>query len=140
MAPLLQSATTPSDGQAVVTVRGDIDSDTAAQLWQYLSYLIGQGHHHIVLDLRGMILIDSAGVDVLTRASAWTRRKGGDLVLRSASRALVEQLELARRAEAHRRHPSTGTGHQPDRTTVGAAGPDPAAEGGHPWPVRPQTW
>ena len=106
MAPLLQSATTPSEGDAVVTVRGDIDAETAGQLWQYLSYLVGQGHHHIVLDLRGMILIDSAGVDVLTRASAWTRRKGGELVLRSASPALVEQLELARRAEAHRRHPS----------------------------------
>jgi anti-anti-sigma factor len=140
MAPLLQSATTPTDGSAIVTVRGDLDTDTATQLWQYLGYLIGQGHHHIVLDLRGMILIDSAGVDVLTRASAWTRREGGDLVLRSASRALAEQLELARRAEAHRRHPSTGTGHQPDRTTVGAAGPGPAADGGHPWPVRPQTW
>jgi anti-anti-sigma factor len=110
MAPLLQSATTPSDGQAVVTVRGDIDSDTAAQLWQYLSYLIGQGHHHIVLDLRGMVLIDSAGVEVLTRVSAWTRRKGGDLVLRSPSPALAEQLELARRALAHRHHPSAA-GH-----------------------------
>ena len=42
MAPLLQSATTPSDGQAIVTVRGDLDTDTALQLWQYLSYLIGQ--------------------------------------------------------------------------------------------------
>jgi anti-anti-sigma factor len=70
MAPLLQSATTPTDGSAIVTVRGDLDADTAAQLWQYLGYLIGQGHHHIVLDLRGVILIDSAGVDVLTRASA----------------------------------------------------------------------
>jgi anti-anti-sigma regulatory factor len=79
--------------------------DTAAQLRQYLGYLIGQGHHHIVLDLRGMILIDSVGVDVLTRA-AWTRRKGSELVLRSASPALVEQLELARRAQADRRHPS----------------------------------
>jgi anti-anti-sigma factor len=106
MAPLLQSATTPTDGQAIVTVRGDIDTDTAAQLWQHLGYLIGQGHHHIVLDLRGMILIDSAGVDVLTRVSAWTRRKGGERVLRSASPALAEQLELARRAEAHRRHPA----------------------------------
>jgi anti-sigma B factor antagonist len=106
MAALLQSATTPTDGSAIVTVRGDLDADTAAQLWQYLSYLIGQGHHHIVLDLRGMILIDSVGVDVLTRASAWTRRKGGELVLRSASPALVEQLQLARRAGAHRRHPS----------------------------------
>jgi anti-sigma B factor antagonist len=106
MAPLLQSATTPQEGDVIVTVRGDIDATTATQLWQYLSYLVGQGHHHIVLDLRGMILIDSAGVDVLARASAWTRRKGGELVLRSASPALVEQLELARRAEAHRRHPS----------------------------------
>jgi anti-anti-sigma factor len=65
--------------------------------------------HHIVLDLRGMILIDSAGVEVLARLSAWTRDNGGDLVLRSASPDLAEQLELARRAEAHRRHPSTGS-------------------------------
>jgi stage II sporulation protein AA (anti-sigma F factor antagonist) len=106
MAPLLQSATTPSDGSAIVTVRGDLDVDTATQLWRYLGYLIGQGHHHIVLDLRGMILIDSAGVEVITRVTAWTRRKGGDLVLRSASPALTEQVDLAIRTQAHRRHPS----------------------------------
>jgi anti-sigma B factor antagonist len=109
MAPLLQSATISSDGRAIVTMRGDLDTDTAAQLWQYLSYLISQGHHHIVLDLRGMILIDSAGVEVLARVSAWTRDSGGDLVLRSASPDLAEQLELARRTEAHRHHPSTGS-------------------------------
>jgi anti-sigma B factor antagonist len=107
----LQSATTPQEGDVIVTVRGDIDASTATQLWQYLSYLVGQGHHHIVLDLRGMILIDSAGVEVLARVSAWTRRKGGDLVLRSASAAVAEQLELARRTEAHRQHhPSVAGG------------------------------
>jgi anti-anti-sigma regulatory factor len=53
-----------------------------------------------------MILIDSAGVEVITRVTAWTRRKGGDLVLRSASPALTEQVDLAFRAQAHRRHPS----------------------------------
>ena len=110
MSPLLQSATTPSDGPAIVTMRGDIDSHTATQLWQYLGYLILQGHHHIVLDLRGMILIDSAGVDVLARAATWTRRKGGELVLRSASPELVEQLELARLAGARRGHPSAAGG------------------------------
>ena len=115
MAPLLQSATTPFEGDAVVTVRGDIDTETAGQLWQYLSYLVGQGHHHIVLDLPGMILIDSAGVEVLARVSEWTRRKGGELVLRSVSPALPEQLELARRAEAHRHHPSAA-GDQPPPT------------------------
>jgi anti-sigma B factor antagonist len=116
VAPLLQSATTPADGDAVVTVRGDIDTETAGQLWQYLSYLVGQGHHHIVLDLRGMILIDSAGVEILARVSEWTRRKGGHLVLRSVSPDLAEQLELARRTEAHRHHPSAA-GHQPPPPT-----------------------
>jgi anti-sigma B factor antagonist len=106
MAPLLQSASTPPGGPAVVVARGDLDADTAAQLWQYLGYLIGQGHHHIVLDLRGLILIDSTGVEVIARASAWARRKGGELELRSASQVVAEQLELARRAEAHRRHPA----------------------------------
>jgi stage II sporulation protein AA (anti-sigma F factor antagonist) len=115
MAPLLQSATTPSEGDAVVTVRGDLDTQTAGQLWRYLSYLVGQGHHRIVLDLRGMILIDSAGVEVLARVSAWTRRNGGELVLRSMSPALAEQLELARQTEAHRHHPSTA-GDQPPLT------------------------
>ncbi len=110
MAPLLQSATTSAGGDAVVTVRGDIDTATAPQLWQYLSYLVGQGHHHIVLDLRGMILIDSAGVEVLARVSDWTRRKGGELVLRSASAAVAEQLELARRAQAHRGQPHKAGG------------------------------
>jgi anti-sigma B factor antagonist len=113
MAPLLQSATTPTDGDAVVTLRGDIDTATAPQLWQYLSYLVSQGHHHIVLDLRGMILIDSSGVDVLARVSEWTRRKGGELVLRSVSPALAEQLELAQQAQAHRHHSPATTGDQP---------------------------
>ena len=115
MAPLLQSATTPTDGDAVVSVRGDLDTQTAGQLWQYLSYLVGQGHHHIVLDLRGMVLIDSAGVEVLARVAEWTRGNGGDLELRSASPALVEQLELAHRAEAHRHHPSTAADPSPTR-------------------------
>jgi anti-anti-sigma factor len=116
MAPLLQSAITPADGDAIVTVRGDIDTQTAGQLWQYLSYLIGQGHHHIVLDLRGMVLIDSSGVEILARVSEWTRRRGGELVLRSVSPALAEQLELARRTEAHRRHPSTAGDPPPSAT------------------------
>jgi anti-anti-sigma factor len=110
MAPLLQSATTPTDGPAIVTMRGDLDSDSAAQFWQYLGYLIGQGHHHIVLDLRGIILIDSVGVDVIARVSAWTRRKGGDLVLRSASPAVAELLAVACRTEARGRHPSSQAG------------------------------
>jgi len=110
MAPLLQSATTPSDGPAVITMRGDLDTDTAAQFWQYLGYLVGQGHQHIVLDLRGIILIDSVGVDVITRAFAWMRHRGGELVVRSASPSVADQLQLARLAESRRSHPSQAGG------------------------------
>jgi anti-anti-sigma factor len=110
MAPLLQSATTPSDGPAVITMRGDLDTDTAAQFWQYLGYLVGQGHQHIVLDLRGIILIDSVGVDVITRAFAWMRHRGGELVVRSASPSVAEQLKLARLAESRKSHPSQAGG------------------------------
>jgi hypothetical protein len=41
MAALLQSAVTPSEGYAIVTLRGEVDVDAAEQLWQYLSYRIG---------------------------------------------------------------------------------------------------
>ena len=45
--------------------------------------------------------------------SAVTRREGGELVLRSVSPALAEQLELARRTEAHRHHPSAAGNRPP---------------------------
>jgi anti-anti-sigma factor len=92
---LHQSAYTPSSDYAIVTVRGDLDAHTAGRLWQYLSYLMLQGRHHIVLDLAGMILIDSAGVDVIRRASALAHRDGGDLVLQSPRPTVAEVLESA---------------------------------------------
>jgi anti-anti-sigma factor len=95
MGRLVQSAVTPSDGYAIVTVRGDLDAQSAARLWQYLSYLMLQGRHHIVLDLAGMVLIDSAGVDVIRRASALAHRDGGDLVLQSPRPTVAEVLESA---------------------------------------------
>jgi anti-sigma B factor antagonist len=131
MAPLLQSATTPTDGNAIVTVRGDIDCETAGQLWQYLSYLVGQGHHHIVLDLGGMVLIDSAGVEVLARVSAWTRRKGGELVLRSVNLRFTGAIprppatsRLLRSGERRAGHHACRQGHVA-RAATAAAGPSP---------------
>jgi anti-anti-sigma factor len=102
MGRLVQTAVTPSSGYAIVTVRGDLDGQTAARLWQYLSYLMLQGRHHIVLDLAGMVLIDSAGVDVLQRASTRAHRDGGDLVLQSARPTVAEVLDLAGLSQAQR--------------------------------------
>jgi anti-anti-sigma factor len=51
-------------------VRGDLDAHTAGQFRQYLSYLIGQGHHRLVLDLSGSTFIDAAGIEVLAKLAA----------------------------------------------------------------------
>jgi anti-sigma B factor antagonist len=102
MGQFVPGAVTPSDGYAIVTVRGDLDARSALRLWQYLSYLLLQGRHHIVLDLAGMVLIDSAGVDVLQAASTRARRDGGDLVLRSARPTVADVLELAGLSQAPR--------------------------------------
>jgi len=107
MGQLYQSAFTPSDDYAIVTVRGDLDERTASRLWQYLSYLILHGRHHIVLDLAGMVLIDSAGVDVIVRAATQAHRGGGDLVLKSARPTVAEVLELAGLSQAQRTGTST---------------------------------
>jgi anti-anti-sigma factor len=95
MGQLSQSALTPSSGYAIVTVRGDLDAQTATRLWQFLSYLMLQGRHHIVLDLAGMVLIDSAGVDVLLRASTRAHQDGGDLVPRRSGRTPRPPARLA---------------------------------------------
>ena len=102
MGQFVQSAVTPPNGYAIVTVRGDLDARSAARLWQYLSYLMLQGRHHIVLDLAGMVLIDSAGVDVLHVASTKAHRDGGDLVLRSARPTVADVLEQAGLSQAQR--------------------------------------
>jgi anti-anti-sigma factor len=102
MGQLRQSASTPPNDYAIVTVRGDLDAQTAARLWRYLSDLMLQGRHHIVLDLAGMVLIDSAGVDVLLRASTRAHRDGGDLVLQSVRPTVAEVLDLAGLRQAQR--------------------------------------
>lgn len=108
MATSLESAVTPSDGDAIVSVRGDIDADTAPQLWTHLGYLIGQCHYQIVLDLAGVVLLDSAGVDVIVRAAAWTRQQDGSFVVRSASPAAAELLDRAGLTQAGTTGPSAG--------------------------------
>jgi anti-anti-sigma factor len=120
IATLLQSAVTPSDGDAIVTVRGDLDADTAPQLRTHLGYLIGQCHYHIVLDLAGVVLLDSAGVEVIVRAAAWTRQQDGSLVVRSASPAAAELLDHAGLTQAATTPPPRSASQRRTRPRMGA--------------------
>ncbi|MFB4299618.1 STAS domain-containing protein [Actinomadura sp. NTSP31] len=50
---------------AVVTVIGEVDVYTAAQLRDHLASLLGRGARHLVLDFAGVAFIDSSGLSVL---------------------------------------------------------------------------
>jgi anti-anti-sigma regulatory factor len=55
-----------------------------------------------------VVLLDSAGVDVIVRAAAWTRQQDGSFVVRSASPAAAELLDLAGVTQAGTTDPSAG--------------------------------
>ncbi len=78
-------ATSVSDGQALLTVRGEVDHIHAPVLEYSLNALIDQGHRDLVVDLSGVDFLDSSGLKVLEAAVHRLERAEGSLALRSPS-------------------------------------------------------
>jgi anti-anti-sigma factor len=53
------------DGIAVLQLRGDLDISTAGLVPESVAQMVREGHTNIVVDLRGVQLIDSVGVRAL---------------------------------------------------------------------------
>jgi anti-sigma B factor antagonist len=68
---------------AVVTLRpsGELDVAAAPELWAEVEGLIRSGHHHLVVDLGRVSLLDTAMVSVLVRTSSALQASGGTLRL-----------------------------------------------------------
>jgi anti-anti-sigma factor len=79
-----------ADSCKVVTVRGEIDMDTAGQLIDAITTVAGTA----VVDLSGVTFIDSTGLQGLLRAQKAARQRGDDLILRQPSKAVRRVLEL----------------------------------------------
>jgi anti-anti-sigma factor len=78
------------DSWKLVTVRGEIDMDTAGQLVDAITTVTGT----TVVDLSGVTFIDSTGLQGLLRAQREARQLGNDLILRHPSKAARRVLEL----------------------------------------------
>jgi len=63
----------------VVSITGSLDALTAPQLTDYLTQRLGEGHHHLVVDLAGLEYTSSAGLRVMLNAVKDARARGGDL-------------------------------------------------------------
>lgn len=80
---------------AIVTVRGDVDIDLAAELRACLAEAIAR-RRRVVLNFAEVAVIDSVGLGVLVRAHRDARRLGGALCLVAASRFVVTVLHTMR--------------------------------------------
>jgi anti-sigma B factor antagonist len=78
-APLLVVAISDDTGRSVVEVTGEVDLTTADNLSSSLDQAIDGGGGDVVVDLAGVVFLDSTGIAVLTRA--WRRLEGTDRVL-----------------------------------------------------------
>ena len=69
------------NGDALVVVAGRLSAAVAPRLASVLADAVAAGDRRIVLDLRGLDYISSAGILALEVAAARLRTDGGELVL-----------------------------------------------------------
>jgi anti-sigma B factor antagonist len=80
--------------RTVLCVSGDVDLLTSPRLASAVAGALTGRNQHVVIDLARVEFIDVTGVRVLMDAASRARQAGGDLLLRSPSRAARRTLEL----------------------------------------------
>lgn len=88
----------------VVAPQGDIDMAVEDELRVRLATLIERGRARIVLDLGGVMYIDSSGLGALVTAMKQARAAGGDIVVCAVAsdvRALFEITRLDKVLSIH---------------------------------------
>jgi anti-sigma B factor antagonist len=90
----LQLSTRSLDGRALVTVGGEVDLDSAAQLHDHAVEAVRDVSPHLVLDLSGVSFMDSTGLKVLVSLQRRTDLAQGSLVLVGTARPVRRILAL----------------------------------------------
>jgi anti-sigma B factor antagonist len=80
---------------SVVTVSGRVDSSTAPDLQKALQDLLDTDHTQLVLDLKDVDYMSSAGLRVLVAMQKAAKKNGGALRVAQPSVRVNEVLELA---------------------------------------------
>ena len=88
----MTTTTREENGVLTVAVEGRVDTGTAPQLDTELRTVM-EGTQHLVLDLKDMTYISSAGLRVLLSAQKIMNRQG-DLTITHASPAVMEVFEV----------------------------------------------
>jgi anti-sigma B factor antagonist len=77
-----------------MTLEGDLDLSTAAQLYERLDELARAGFNHVALDLSDLQFLDSTGLSVLLTEHKRAESVGGELVILSPTRKVRRVLQI----------------------------------------------
>ncbi len=85
----------PAGGAATVTLRGELDIDSAPHVRQAVETLNLDGVSNVVIALGGVGFIDSTGLGTLVGALKRCVVAGGDLVLTNPQPSILMILEIS---------------------------------------------
>src|SRR3954463_4608135 len=81
-------------GTVTLNITGELDAVSVPDLRPALDDLISKGHKKIVVDLKGLRLIDSSGVGAIVYLFRRVRGLGGSVTVRGASDQPLAILRL----------------------------------------------
>src|SRR5215211_5506679 len=91
----MKTAVQHADNSTIVTVTGNVDALTAAELSRVLTNQIQERHANLVVDLIGVEFMSSAGLRALLGAVKEARRSGGDLRITSTNPGIDKVLKMS---------------------------------------------
>lgn len=71
-----------------------LDNNNAHEMADTISTAQAEGYKHIILDMRELEFLSSAGVGSILSAVDVSRKKGGDIILCNASKKILHILEV----------------------------------------------
>jgi anti-anti-sigma factor len=83
------------NGFQIVELKGSMDALTSREVERYFETNLEKGDHRIVLDLKQVDFMSSAGLRVIMTVSQDIRQNGGDLHLASPSPAVGKMLKIS---------------------------------------------
>ena len=90
----LRASVSAGESGPVITLSGETDITTAAELGELVTAQLSGGTPHLTVDASGLSFAESASIRVLVLAARTLRQRGGALVLLRPQRVLTRMLEI----------------------------------------------
>lgn len=117
----LELSTRPSGDRALVTVAGEVDLETAAQLGDHALAAVRDVSPHLVLDLSGVTFMDSTGLKVLLSIQRRAEVAQGSLAVVGTTRSVRRILTLTGLDQTFALYDTLDEVPEPPAVTGGAA-------------------